>query len=128
MIIKYYADDGTKFDNKFDCINYERKQLAKKQELFKGLFMWGRDGNPVTDLEQVELAWFVFIKDQKTLNLLQESMTLYSSFPYEVGSWVYDEIQDCFISLDEVIPEMEKKLKMCKDFQYQATVATKAPF
>jgi hypothetical protein len=128
MIIKYYANDGTEFNDRFACIDYERKELTKKKELFEGLFMWGRDGNLITDLEQIESAWFVFIKDQKTLNLLNETITLYSSFPYEVGGWVYDERQDCFIPLDEVVSKMEKKLKMCKDFEYQAIVATKAPF
>jgi hypothetical protein len=128
MIIKYYANDGTEFNDKFACIDYERKELTKKKELFEGLFMWGHDGNPITNLEQMHLAWFVFIKDQKTLDLLQGAITLYSSFPYEVGSWVYDERQDCFIPLDEVVSKMEKKLKMCKDFEYQAIVATKAPF
>ena len=128
MIIKYCANDGTEFNDRFACIDYEKKELAKKQELFEGLFMWGHYGDPITDLEKIESAWFVFIKDQKTLNLLNETITLYSSFPYDVGSWIYDERQDCFIPLDEVISDMEKKLKMYKDFEYQATVATKAPF
>lgn len=128
MEVIYKAFDGKTFSSKSACVKHERKELAKQQELFEGLFMWEYSGKPITDLEQIESAWFVFIKDQKTLNLLQETITLYSSFPYEVGSWIYDERQDCFISLDEVISEMEKKLKMYKDFEYQATVATKAPF
>ena len=128
MEVIYKAFDGKTFSSKSACVKHERKELAKKQELSEGLFMWGHYGNPITDLEQIESAWFVFIKDQKTLDLLQETITLYSSFPYEVGSWIYDERQDCFIPLDEVISDMEKKLKMYKDFDYQATVATKAPF
>lgn len=128
MEVIYKAFDGKIFPSERACIDYEKKELAKKQELFEGLFMWGHYGDPITDLEKIESAWFVFIKDQKTLNLLNETITLYSSFPYDVESWIYDERQDCFIPLDEVISDMEKKLKMYKDFEYQATVATKAPF
>lgn len=128
MIIKYYADDGTVFDDRFDCVNYEKEQLARNEKISKGLYMWGHYGDPITDLRQIESAWFVFIKDKKTLDFLNETITLYSSFPDEVGSWIYDKRQDCFIPLDDAISEMEKELKMCKDFEYQAIIATKAPF
>jgi len=126
MIIKYFANDGTEFDDKLECVNYEKGQLLRNEKISKGLYMWDKHGEILT-VNEFERAWYVFIKDRETIEAF-EGIIFGGVFPCEVGAWYYNPCNDEFENLEEKINNMKLELQTAEDFIFKAIVATKASF
>ena len=99
----YIAEDGTEFESKYDCIQYE---LNKAREESKGIIITCEEleGKPNIDggeyMEHHGYTW-VFVRDEKDAELLNRMYCLdYDDFGCHIGKWVCVEESDdsCWLS------------------------------
>ena len=99
IISKYVADDGTEFDNEFDCINYEFYQKSKLFNINIKVYN-GRKrihGDIWTD-DVYNTCTRVVIEDDydlKFIKLIQDYCGFYIDIN-SVGVWKWDSEKQCF--------------------------------
>lgn len=97
MKIIYRANDGKEFQNKEECVNYERTMLSD------GFVMYGTDGKT----EDFEKCWVINIKkdNQNIFKCLENLCRLEgcSSEGFAIGLNIYDIITEQWINLDDDI-------------------------
>lgn len=97
MKIIYRAYDGKEFQNKEECINYERIVLSDD------FVMYGTDGKT----EDFDECWVIDIKkDNQTIFDHLENLCILNGCRYEglsVGLNLYDIIREEWINLDDCI-------------------------
>ena len=120
----YVADDGTKFDDEYKCIRYERK---KKLEKCKDEFVLYDEGKNIIFPEEanVEQICVIVIKTPLAAECVGEwfeDKGYYSpfcgcEFGYEVGTWVYGELVemgDEWVKLEAEIERLQNFLAEIK--------------
>ncbi len=126
-ITKYLADDGTEFEDKDECLDYERKQ---KLGDLKGLKFYDSDFNELT-IDQAENceqlisdAYYIKCTDGNDLDnfkeVLDEEYCGWSGFDCagwrnvdREGLFFFDKDSDCWMSWDEwydKLRDIRKKL------------------
>ena len=101
MRVVYIADDGTKFDDEFECTDYEWKQ---SHPLLQYIKMYDKNGNRLTDLFSEETygnVTRIFIESEEEAKALRE-LSNYTGFCcYESvnssGLWLFDEKDERFV-------------------------------
>lgn len=111
----WQADDGTKFDNKYECIQYERR---KKIEECKNDFIFYDKQKNIIPLEKAypEKIDIIVIKTPAVANYIGEwfeDNNCYSPFRdcelgYEVGTWVYGELLEMGDEWIKIEAEIER--------------------
>ena len=119
--VRYWlANDGTKFDDEYDCIRYERK---KKLEDYKDDFVFYDEQKNIIFPEEAnaDQIFIVVIKTPdaaKSVGEWFEDDGCYSPFDgceigHEVGTWVYGdllEMGDEWIKLESEIERLQNFL------------------
>ena len=123
--IRYWvADDGTKFDEEWDCIQYERKQ--KIEEYKEDIKLYHYDLEPIP-IEQARPDMISIIK----VNSIMAADFMHEWFEEEgyespfyghnlenaVGTWVYGDLTgegDEWIKLEDKIASLQKFLENLK--------------
>lgn len=97
-ICYYLADDGKKFDNRSECIEYERQVNLEKH---KDEFVFLDYRKNVIPIEQAttEIVMYIIVKNAKCTEAIGEwfesdsCQNPFDGFHYEVeGTWVYGDI------------------------------------
>jgi hypothetical protein len=120
----WQADDGTKFDDEYDCIRYERK---KKLEVYKDDFVFYDYNKCLIPPEEAsaERICIIVIKTSAAAEYIGEwfeSDGCYSPFDgcefgHEVGTWVYGEMVemgDEWVKLEAEIERLQNFLAEIK--------------
>lgn len=113
----WQADDGTKFDDKYECIRYETK---KKLEKYEDEFVFYDEGKNIIFPEEadVEQICIIVIKTPMAAECVGEwfeDKGYYSpfcgcEFGYEVGTWAcgeYVEMGDEWVKLEAEIERLQ---------------------
>lgn len=102
MKIIYVADDGTQFDNEFDCEFYEWKL---KHPCLKEICMFDKDGNRLEDIlseDTYNLSMKIIIPSDEAVECIQALADYTGYCAYEsidqIGEWVFDERKDIFVN------------------------------
>ena len=116
----WQADDGTKFDDEYDCIRYERK---KKLEKCKDEFVFYDERKNIIFPEEanVEQICIIVIKTPAAAEYIGEwfesdgyfSPFCGCEFGHEVGTWVYGELVelgDEWVKLEAEIERLQTLL------------------
>ena len=99
-IIKYVADDGTEFDDEYDCREYEWQQSFDRTIQFVLLDGRRRRLDPI-ETSSYEDVWFIFIPNETAYHQLRRAWDgnwidacspnfLWDNIP-KFGLWAYDE-------------------------------------
>ena len=98
MIIIYKSDDGTLFDNEFDCMKYELSCLIKTVDIR----VYDRKGHRLSNIETDETyqqSHRVVIRTEEELKVIgrvQEFMGGYWDID-SIGTWIWNDEKDTFV-------------------------------
>ncbi len=110
-VVKWIAEDGTKFDNEDECYYYEREIKAKKIE--NEFLMLDFDGQPVKNpFGDFDKVGYIFVKTYDAGDFLYEELaqnycTPWDDYESRTGAWFYEGESDRWISLQEVTNWLE---------------------
>lgn len=104
----YIANDGTQFEDGYECKEYEFNLLKKGAD-----FVMFNQKAEMTD--ELEDCFFINIKNQQALDYL----TNYGGYegyavPTDIGSFYYSEDDNRWYNLKDKIDELEKELTFLK--------------
>lgn len=106
MKIEYIANDGTRFDDEFECSDYEWKL---KHPYLKDIKLYDKDNNVMEDIFS-EWAYGrtqrIVVDNEEAVKSLQE-LSSYTGFCcYESvsssGSWIYDVKSEIFVKEEKL--------------------------
>ena len=114
-VFYYESEDGKKFDNYWDCKNYERNQfLQKSNSDFK---FFDEDGNPI-GIEQADTSKVncIVIKTRDAADVVErwfEDDSWDSPFEgcgvgNEIGTWKYNDLNDEWEKLEDKLIELSE--------------------
>ena len=120
-IIKYVADDGTEFDDEWDCRKYEWEQGTKDAEYV--LLSHNYKVLPKDDPNSYDDAFYIFVPtEESVLKLLSnwdaEMISTYSPnvFCYtrnnELGLYAWDENKEEWYHLGKKLDELSKQAEL----------------
>lgn len=111
-ITKYVANDGTEFENEYECLDYERTEGMKA---IKGVKFFFENGKEITEYSNLEdllnRSYFIIITDRNDFDKFED--LLYDEFDCnywaegwenlqgKTGLFYYDEYFDRWVSWDE---------------------------
>lgn len=106
MKIIYIADDGTQFDNEFDCEDYEWKL---NHPHLKEVHAFDKDGNEFKNIfaeDTYNYSARIVVESDSAAKELQE-LADYTGYCYyeqieKAGEWYFDEKQERFVLIGEV--------------------------
>lgn len=118
----YFADDGTAFESKGECLEYERKQRMSPYK--DTAFLFDECGNllPLTD-EGFQKAIFIYCKDNEAAGYMFEEFSRNWRTPWgnwattlcaSSGCWMYDDERDKWIPADDILKTAEIIQKIMK--------------
>ena len=113
MKVIYIADDGTKFDNEYDCERYEYGLSIKNNNI---IFLdINREKLNVSD-ENLEQCCYMKISDLKDLDIVNRmgDYTGLYAIPNDIGEFYWDD-SDTWYLIDDRIEELENELKSLKE-------------
>ena len=103
MTIIYIADDGTQFDNEWDCDAYEWKL---NHPHLKDILMFDENGNKFEDNlaeDTYNNCSKVVITNDDTLQAIRDIASYTGYCEYEsidsIGEWVHDDRKNCFVKV-----------------------------
>ncbi len=104
-IHKYIADDGTEFDNEYDCVIYERNLAAKAfNNKIVALSASGKRMNLISDLEYHAYLYIANEEAYEFYNELCEDHNCnYLDTYTHYGFFYYDTSQEEWINIDNWI-------------------------
>ena len=101
MRIVYIADDGTHFDDEYECRDYEWMQ---RHRALNDVVIFDKDGNWLKDIfsEDTYSKAMKIVVPNRAASLAFIDLAQYTGFcTYEdinrAGIWVWDEEQVCFV-------------------------------
>lgn len=116
-IIIYRADDGTDFEDEWDCKHYEWQQSCEKEEYT--LLSHHFEILPLDDTDSYENAFFIFVPTQRSAFALSAnwdtdmiSADCPSFLPWrgdqtiELGLWAWDEDLEKWFHLGKKVDEL----------------------
>ena len=103
MKIVYYADDGTEFNDRAECEEYENEQ-ANARKNFKS-HLYDEDGDEIflDKIDEGGTIGFFDIKTQEDLQLLMEELADKRglTMPDDTGRWFYNYDTDRWDSYED---------------------------
>ena len=118
-IIIYRADDGTDFEDEWDCKHYEWQQSCEKEEYT--LLSHHFEILPLDDTDSYENAFFIFVPTQRSAFALSTnwdtdmiSADCPSFLPWrgdqtiELGLWAWDEDLEKWFHLGKKVDELNQ--------------------
>lgn len=101
MKIIYVADDGTQFDNEFDCEDYEWKL---NHPHLREVRVFGKDGNEFNNIfeeDTYNYSEIIIVPDDEAARNLQE-LADYTGYCYyshitKAGEWIFDTANERFV-------------------------------
>ena len=113
MEIIYVANDGVQFDNKEECIRYER--FADANKIGRRLRFFNADRRELLcedPLKNFEDCSYVFIADNEALEFLN-AMTekdYWCDKPTHCGLFYYDDNDEAFYNVDTKISDLKAEI------------------
>lgn len=94
-ITTYIADDGTEFDDEYDCREYENALSFKN---FKGIML----DEDFKKTEKIEGAFYLYIPTEEDQNIFKKR-SQYEGFDYPTtyGFFRYNVFTDCYVDVEE---------------------------
>lgn len=126
-ITKYVADDGTEFDDEWDCRHYEWQQTFEGDARFQMLDC-GKDRLDPTDAQSYEDAYFLFFPSHESILQCQEvwdcdmvdayiprflNPSRHHHAEIDCGLWVYDDTTEEWYHIGKRIEELTKLANDC---------------
>lgn len=123
-ITKYVADDGTEFDDEWDCKHYEWQQTFGNGVKFQ-MLDYAQDKLDPTSTQSYEDACFLFFPDHEAVLQCQEvwdcdMVDVYAPgfltrrhTAVDCGLWVYDDTTEDWYHLGQRIDELHKLADTC---------------
>jgi hypothetical protein len=103
MKIIYIADDGTQFDDKFNCEDYEWKL---KHQNIKDVHVFNKDGIEFEDIfseDTYNQSTKIVVSSDEAARELQELGEYTGYCCYEsinkAGEWIFDDKQETFVEV-----------------------------
>ena len=120
-IIKYVADDGTEFDDEWDCRRYEWEQGTKDAEYV--LLSQNYKVLPKDDPNSYDDAFYIFVPTEESIHKLLdnwdgEMISTYSpnvlcyTQRNELGLYAWDEDKEEWYHLGNRLDELAKQAKL----------------
>lgn len=101
MTIIYIADDGTHFDNEWDCEAYEWKL---NHQHIKDILAFDKDGNKFEDMmaeDTYNYSTKIVITSDAALQAIRDLASYTGYCEYEsidsIGEWIHDDRKNCFV-------------------------------
>ena len=101
MKIVYFADDGTQFDNEYDCEDYEWKL---NHPHLKDVHIFDKDGNELKDVfaeNTYHQSMKIIIPSIEALKDFQDFTNYAGYCAYydidQIGEWVFDNHKETFV-------------------------------
>lgn len=109
----YIADDGTQFENKYDCETYERIQYETGYNNSTNFMLFDDEGKRFTEnvTDKMDYAYYVYIKNVFNDPYLYDLLKM-NDYPIEDGLYYYDDNYEKWTLLDKVISNLETQLKL----------------
>ena len=103
----YIANDGTKFDDEWECENYEQKQRMSSLIILD-------DGLEKTN--NLDRAFFLKVKDSKAIEALDYEGVCRAKrdILWELKDYAYIDEKGGYVPLDDYIAELESTLAYYK--------------
>ena len=99
-VIYYVADDGTKFDDEYECAQYERKKLLEEHKDEFQFFSYRKNLIPIEEAITEDVMYIV-IKAEGCAEAIGEWFKrdecddpFYGVYDKCVGTWVYGDVLD----------------------------------
>ena len=109
-VIKYIADDGTEFEDRWDCINYEKRLLLNYHRDEFALFDENSCPLSLEDVETEEVYYIIVKHPRGAITLGKWFETEGDVNPFEftevektVGTWAYTDSERGWIKLEDEI-------------------------
>ena len=120
------ADDGTKFDDEYECAEYEFAQQVKKHRKCFGLLGSQYNLLDPTKPGSYEDAYFIYLPNSESAEILRN---LYSNdsvvsanvpdflndWSVDAGLWAYDDDDDNWYHLGGKIAELQDMADQCME-------------
>lgn len=104
MTVIYIADDGTQFNNEWDCEAYEWKL---NHPHIKDILIFDKNGNKFEDNlseDAYNYSTKIVISNEDTLRTIQDIASYTGYCAYEsidsIGEWTYDDKKDAFVKVN----------------------------
>lgn len=100
MKIIYIADDGTQFDNRIDCEEYEQRSF--EEEINIKIFDYQNYLIPSSQIAiDYDYVYKIIIFDMKDLEDIKRIQQYYGFYPdvNSIGTWIYNEDNQCWIKI-----------------------------
>lgn len=114
----YIADDGTEFDDDFECEKYEYKCDFKNNNII----ILDREGEILDSSDDINFNFchYIKVKSFKDLDILQKIYE-YNEFnvPNDIGEFYYDDESDYWYLIDDKIEELNDELNKLKNIKYK---------
>ena len=120
------ADDGTKFDDEYECAKYEFAQQVEKYRKCFGLL--GSQYNLLDPAEpgSYEDAYFIYLPNSESAKILRNLYCndsvisvnvpdFLNDWNVDAGLWVYDDNDDNWYHLGEKIAELQDMADQCME-------------
>lgn len=103
--IEYIAEDGTVFDNEQTCLDHEAITTA-----CQNLIVMDKFHRRITTGEEIsDYGIYHLVRNEADIELLNKISDYHGGcVPNKVGYFMYDEDIDDFVSIDEVIENLEE--------------------
>lgn len=113
MEIIYVANDGVQFNNKDECIRYER--FAEANKVGRKLRFFNADCRELlceNPLKNFEDCYYVFIANEEALEFLDTMTegTYWCDKPTHCGLFYYDENNEAFCDVNVKISDLKKEI------------------
>lgn len=120
----YIADDGTKFDDEWDCEDYEWRQKHQSIEDVKIYDMFGNELPDILSEQTYNDAARIVVKTEEAVKVLHEVSDYMGFCLYDditsPGVWVFigKGLNAAFVAEMESQPKLEKVVKDCRNCKY----------
>lgn len=124
----FIAEDGTEFEQRWDCINYERTQARKEGEgfLITKPEVEGRRNIDGGEYPEDRGYYWYFVRNEADAEILNRIFNPdYDDFVNYIGKWVCVEESDDSSWISSLDDGIEYAKKLLEDFGYNVQITRK---
>lgn len=125
-ITRYEADDGTIFDDEYECAKYEFAQQVEKHRKCFGLLGSQYNLLDPAEPESYEDAYFIYLPNSESTKILRNLYCndsvlsvcvpdFLNDWSVDAGLWAYDDDNDYWYHLGDRIAELQDMADQCME-------------
>ena len=116
----YVAEDGTQFEYKYQCEDYERELKEKEYDESGKIILFSISGKKLScSLENLDSCFYVHIKEDIKDEYILDMLDTYS-VPHEKGIYYFDSVvSDTWVNLKNYASTLRQELKIHEEILEQ---------